>query len=172
MPAPLLTAPRLQLRAPRRDDARRLALLADDLDVTRMTSRMPHPYTLEHAQLFLARVEEADPSREVTWIIADDEGPQGVLGFFTDDGLAPEIGYWLGRPSWGRGYAGEAVGVALAWADTQWRKPCLLARCFTDNPASMRVLEKAGFLPTGVQRSCPSLARGGDAMSREYVRLA
>ena len=172
MSAPLLTASRIQLRPPRRDDAARLAVLANDLDVTRMTSRMPHPYTLEHAELFLARVEEADSSREVTWVIADGNGPQGVLGFFTDEGPAPEIGYWLGRPAWGRGYASEAVTAAVAWADTEWRRRCLVARCFSDNPASMRILEKAGFLPTGVQRACPSLARGGEALSREYVRIA
>lgn len=172
MAAPHLTTPRLHLRSPERADAERLTVLADDLGVTRMTSRMPHPYALEHAEFFLARVEEADPAREVTWIIADGDGPQGVLGFFTDDAFAPEIGYWLGRPAWGRGYATEAVKAAVAWADTQWRRPCLVARCFADNPASMRVLEKAGFLPTGVQSSCWSLARGGDAVSREYIRIA
>ena len=133
---------------------------------------MPHPYTLEHAEFFLTRGDEADASREVTWIIADRQGPQGVLGFFTDDSFAPEIGYWLGRTVWGRGYASDAVQTALRWADREWRKPCLVARCFIDNLASMRVLEKAGFLPTGVQRSCPSLARGGEATSREYIRIA
>lgn len=164
---------RLVLRAPAARDAAPLTRLADDLDVARMTTRMPHPYTLADAEAFLERVGQADPGQEATWVIADaSDAPLGVLGFFSDDGFAPELGYWLGRPSWNRGYASEAVAAALDWIGAVWRKPCVVAGCFTDNPASVRVLEKAGFLPTGVIRPRASLARGGPHACREFVRIS
>ena len=171
--AALRTA-RLVLRAPAATDAVPLARLADDFDVARMTTRMPHPYALADAEAFLGRVEVADPALEITWTVADaaSDAPLGVLGFFTDGGFAPELGYWLGRPAWGRGLASEAVIAAVGWFDANWRRPCLLAGCFTDNPASGRVLEKAGFLPTGVVASRASLARGAAHPCREFIRVS
>ena len=172
LPYPTLRTARLVLRGPASGDASALASLADDFDVVRMTGRMPHPYTVAHAEAFLAHAGAAIDS-EATWVLADRGGPVGALGLFPAEppDLGPELGYWLGRPCWGRGYAGEAVAAALAWADGIWRRRCLTARCFTDNPASVRVLEKAGFLPTGVVRPCFSLARGAPAPSRFFVRL-
>ena len=171
-PAVLRTA-RLTLRGPAPGDAEALAALADDLAVVRMTSRMPHPYTPADAQAFLDRAGAEDLRSEATWIIQDGEGPVGALGLFPADppGLGPELGYWLGRPVWGRGYAGEAVSAAVAWSDSVWRRRCLQARCFIDNPASIRVLDKAGFLPTGVVELSPSLARGASAPARRFIRL-
>jgi RimJ/RimL family protein N-acetyltransferase len=171
MSAPTLVTERLTLRAPTYADAPRLAELANDFGVTRMTTRMPHPYTLEDARTFVARVEVGDPAREVTWVVADGTGPVGVIGFYSDRSFTAEVGYWLGRPAWGRGYASETLARALAWADNVWRRRCLVACCYTDNPASARVLEKSGFLPTGVRALSPSLARGGEAMAQEFVRI-
>ena len=170
----VLQTARLVLRPPAASDAAPLARVADDFAVACMTTRMPFPYTLADAQAFLDRVEAADPALEITWTIADGASdiPLGVLGFFTDDSFAPELGYWLGRPAWGRGYAGEAVAAALGWFDTVWRRPCVVAGCFTDNPASRRVLEKSGFLPTGVVAPRGSLARGGAHPCLEFIRLA
>lgn len=163
---------RLRLRPVAASDAASLARLADDFDVVRMTTRMPYPYTLEDAEAFAARALTADPLHEATWVVADGAGPQGVLGFFTDGGVAPELGYWLGRAVWGRGYAGEAVSAALDWADRVWRKPCLLAGCYVDNPASRRVLEKSGFLTTGVLSRRYSVARRAAYPCREFIRIA
>jgi RimJ/RimL family protein N-acetyltransferase len=170
---PSLHTPRLVLRGPAPGDAARLAALAHDFDVVRMTSRMPYPYTAEDAEAFLERAGAKDLRSEVTWVVQDGEGPIGALGLFPGDppSPGPELGYWLGRPAWGRGYASEAVEAAVAWADDVWRRRCLTARCFVDNPASMRVLDKAGFLPTGVVELSPSLARGAPALSRQFIRL-
>jgi RimJ/RimL family protein N-acetyltransferase len=169
---PLLRTQRLILRGPQAGDAERLAPLANDFGVVRMTGRMPFPYLESHARDFLDRIP-SEVGREATWVLADAEGPFGALGLFPEDppGLGPELGYWLGRPVWGRGYASEAAQAALAWADQEWRVRCVVARCFHDNPGSMRVLEKAGFLPTGVVHACPSLARGAPAPSRLFIRL-
>ena len=70
---------------------------------------------------------------------------------------APEVGYWLGRPFWGRGYRRPRRSTAvLAWARDGWGRRCVIARHFADNPASGAVLIKAGFLYTG--RSAPGPA--------------
>ena len=71
-----------------------------------------------------------------------------------------EIGYWLGRPFWGRGYATEACGRAVAWAFDELKAETLNAGWFHDNPASGRVLTKLGFRAAGEEeRSC--FSRGG-----------
>jgi RimJ/RimL family protein N-acetyltransferase len=170
---PILSSARLRMRAPEATDASRLAELAADYDIACMTTRMPHPYGLEDAIGFIDRSAEEDPRTDVTFVLEDAvDGPIGALGFFTDGGPGPEIGYWIGRPYWGRGYATEAVQTALAWADGDWGKRLTLARHFTDNPASARVLEKAGYLPTGVSETRWSVARGAAAPTRRLIRLA
>lgn len=164
---------RLKLRAPQPQDCARLAVLADDLDVARMTLRMPHPYRLDDAQEFVARASAGDPRREQAFVIEhDDQGVVGAIGFFHDRDRAPEVGYWIGRPFWGRGLATEALTGGLDWARRRWKKRAVVAGHMADNPASGRVLDKAGFLYTGEVRRVHSRARGGEADVRRMVWLA
>ena len=181
--APRIETRRLVLRAPAPADAERIALLAGDFDVARMTTSMPHPFLRDHAEAFLARAGALDPSRESLFAVdLDDQGLIGVVGFHpadrTDGGVetprhvGPEIGYWLGRPYWGRGLATEAVAGALAWAKKAWRRRAVVSGHFVDNPASGRVLEKAGFLYTGEIQPRECRARGEAAATRMMVWLA
>ena len=85
---------------------------------------------------------------------------------------APETGYWIGRPFWGRGFATEALEGALVWAGKRWKRRALMAGHFADNPVSGRVLEKAGFLYTGETRPRFSLSRGEAVDTRMMVWLA
>lgn len=169
---PTLRSRRLKLRAPTRADAPRLAELACDLEIARMTTRMPYPYALEDAESFVERTCNQDLRRDMTFVVeTESEGAVGALGFFTESAVGPELGYWLGRPCWGQGYATEAAETALDWAHRDWGKQAILAGFFTDNPASHRVLEKLGFLHTGVVEPRWSLARGEEAATRVMVRL-
>ena len=175
--APILTTERLRLRPLSAADAPRLAELAADYDIARMTLRMPHPYGSEDARAFVDRCTQEDPGRERTFLIeAPGEGPVGVVGFFEDEEASPrlgtELGYWIGRPFWGRGYATEAVGEAVRWSEQDWRRRVIVAGHFADNSASGRVLEKTGFLYTGVIATRYSRARGEAAPIRMMVRLA
>jgi RimJ/RimL family protein N-acetyltransferase len=164
---------RLMLRAPRREDAARLVELANDFDIARMTIGMPHPYTRDYADIFLARMERLDRAREAVFAIDHPrDGFVGVLGFHPLDPTAPEIGYWIGRPYWGLGYATEATVGALDWAHRDWGRRVVISGHFADNPASGRVLEKAGFLYTGVVQHRHSKARGEQAPTRMMVWLA
>ncbi len=164
---------RLRLREPHADDAARLADLANDFDVARMTTSMPFPYGRADAEAFLARVAARDRDREAVFAVEHlGEGLVGVLGFHPKEGSAPELGYWIGRPHWGQGLATEAAQAALAWADREWGKRWTIAGHFVDNAASSRVLTKIGFLYTGVVRPLFSKARGALAPTRMMVRLA
>jgi RimJ/RimL family protein N-acetyltransferase len=134
--SPVVETRRLVLRAPRVEDAPCLAALANDIDVARMTLRMPHPYGFADAEAFIASVQGQDPRRGATFVIDhEDLGAVGVIGLFEDGDPAPETGYWIGRPFWGRGFATEALEGALVWAGRQWRRRALLAGHFADNPA-------------------------------------
>lgn len=170
---PRIETRRLMLRAPVDRDVDRMVELAADRDIARMTLRMPHPFSRSDAQTFVQKVAGQDPRTDNTFLIEhEDQGPVGVLGLFQGADRAPEVGYWIGRPFWGRGFATEALEGALSWAARRWAKRALVAGHFIDNPASGRVLEKAGFLYTGERRRQFSLARGEPTETRMMVWLA
>jgi RimJ/RimL family protein N-acetyltransferase len=169
---PVIRTARLSLRAPMAADAPRLALLCADFDITRMTSRMPWPYGLSEARAFIETTASQDRARENTFLIEHEEdGVVGCIGLFTPRRV-PEIGYWIGRPYWGRGFATEATTAALDWAREDWRKKVVVAGHFADNPASGAVLCKTGFLYTGLVEMRESLARQAAAPTRMMVWLA
>ncbi|MGE5566718.1 MAG: GNAT family N-acetyltransferase [Parcubacteria group bacterium] len=171
--SPVIETRRLTLRAPERRDVRKMAELANDFDVVRMTCRMPWPYRRKDAEAFVERCEHRDWRSDATFAIdLEDEGFVGCLGFFRNADGELETGYWIGRPWWGRGLATEALKGALVWASRDWGKRCVTAGHFADNPASGTVLTKAGFLYTGVVKQLPSIARGEAAPTRMMVWLA
>lgn len=170
---PVITTQRLRLRKPRRSDAARIAEYCNDLDVARMTSRIPHPYGLDDAYAFLDGQAEHDPRAEATFAIEHpDAGFMGIVSLFENADRRTEIGYWLGRPHWGRGYATEAAAQALVWAHETWGRRFVVAGHASDNPASGQVLCKVGFLYTGEVKLLPSAARADDAPVRMMVWLA
>lgn len=169
---PVIETQRLRLRRPRMTDAPRVAKLLNDRDLARMTASVPHPYGLEDAQAYLAQVDDADPDDRAMFVIDHPEqGVIGVVGFDSENGRA-ELGCWIGRPFWNLGFATEAAKGALVWAHKEWKRRYVLARHFSDNPASASVLYKTGFLYTGEVRLSPSAARGEAVASRMMVWLA
>lgn len=170
---PVITTPRLRLRKPRRSDANRIAEYCADLDVARMTTRIPHPYNLADANDFLDRQDAKDPDSEATFVIDHPEdGLMGLISFFRNGDGNSEIGYWLGRPHWGQGYATEAADRALIWASRDWGRRFVVAGHAGDNPASGQVLCKVGFLYTGEVKLQPFAARSEEAPVRRMVWLA
>lgn len=170
---PEIRTERLRLRRPERRDVNRIHELANDWDVVRMTTRMPWPYTRRDAVEFVDRVQASRSGDAHTFLIEGPDGPAGLLGFFTEAGQRlPEIGYWLGRPYWGRGYATEAADAAMLWASREWKRRGVRSGHFRDNDASGRVLCKAGFLYTGEVIPKMSRARGEVTPTRMMVWLA
>ena len=154
---------RLILRPPDAADALAIARGAGDLDVARMATLIPHPYPPELADgwIVFAGVRIRRGLEHLFVIERPGAGAVGAISLFKR-GAAPdwEVGYWIAKPHWGHGYASEALAAVLAWARETLRAARVMAGHFEDNPASRRVLEKAGFAPTG--KACPeySLARG------------
>ena len=149
----------MRLRTPATQDAASIAELAGDRDIARRLSRLPHPYGLDDARYFLRAIVP----NEMAWAIAsrDDGRLLGIAGLApnTATGVA-ELGYWLGRPYWGRGLATEAARAIATYAFEELGLPMLASGCFVDNDASRRVLAKTGFVEIGrSERSC--LALGG-----------
>jgi RimJ/RimL family protein N-acetyltransferase len=171
--SPWIATDRLALRPLAHEDAWRLADLANDYEVAQMVTRLPHPYGLRDAEQFIDRMRSADPRAERAFGLEHQSfGLIGVMGFHRPDGSLTEMGYWLGRTFWGCGLATEAARAALAWAFGDWGKRAIMASHFADNPASARVLSKAGFLYTGEVRELSSLARGAQAPARMMVCIA
>ena len=171
--SPVIETRRLRLRAPEDRDLPQIAAMADDYGVAGMTLRMPHPYTPRDAQAFMNQVVSQDRRRDNTFVIElEDERVIGAIGLFQAEDPYPEMGYWIGRDYWGRGFATEATEGALLWASRQWKKRAVGAGHFDDNDASGRVLTKAGFLYTGETRRSHSIARGEQAAVRRMIWIA
>jgi RimJ/RimL family protein N-acetyltransferase len=143
----VLKTERLTLRAPCRRDAKAIARFANDRRVAENTARIPHPYTIDDAEHFIAAVNR-QPG-EATFVILLDDELTGVCGVEARDS-GVEIGYWLGVPYWGGGYATEAVRAVIDHAFGDLGHDALQAGARVSNPASRRVLEKCGFQWTGV----------------------
>ena len=144
-----LRTERLTLRPWRRGDEEALAREADDMEVWRsVRDRFPHPYTVADAERWID-FALAQPGPPRNFAIVQGEAPIGGVGFELKEDIhrcTSEVGYWLGRAWWGRGFATEAVRRIVTYAfETFDSLTRIEAHVFVSNPASARVLEKAGF---------------------------
>jgi RimJ/RimL family protein N-acetyltransferase len=147
---PVLATERLVLRAPRRSDVKAIASFANDRRIAANTARIPHPYGIDDAEQFIAAVNKREG--EACFVIMLECAPIGVCSVdLREDG--PEVGYWLGVPYWGRGFATEAVRALIDHAFGDLEHETLISGARVNNPASRRVLEKCGFQWTGVRLS-------------------
>ena len=145
---PVLETPRLALRAPRLEDAKAVAALANDRRIAENTARIPHPYQLTDAEGFITGANK--PGGEAVFLITlGGKTVIGACGIMMQEQV-PELGYWLGVNYWGKGYATEALHAVIDYAFTDLSHEALQAGCRVTNPASRRVLEKCGFQWTGV----------------------
>ncbi|MDP2412016.1 MAG: GNAT family N-acetyltransferase [Pseudolabrys sp.] len=145
---PVLETKRLILRAPRLEDTKPVAALANDRRIADNTARIPHPYKASDAEGFITGANKAD-GEAVFLITLRDDTVIGACGIVPQE-PTPELGYWLGVPHWGQGYATEALHAAIDYAFTDLGHDALQAGARVTNPASRRVLEKCGFQWTGV----------------------
>ncbi len=145
---PVLETKRLTLRAPRLEDAKTVATLANDRRIAENTARIPHPYRMSDAESFITGANKAG-GEAVFLITLRDETVIGACGIVPQE-QTPELGYWLGLEYWGQGYATEALHAVIDYAFADLTHEALQAGARVTNPASRRVLEKCGFQWTGV----------------------
>ena len=145
---PVLETERLVLRAPRLEDAKAVVALASDRRVAENTARIPHPYRMSDALEWITSVTAEEGKQ--TFLITLAGAPIGACGIDLREASTPELGYWIGAPHWGQGYATEAARAVIDHAFTDLGHEALQAGARVSNPASRRVLEKCGFQWTGV----------------------
>ena len=157
---------RLLLRPGWAEDAPARAAAISDERIVRNLATAPWPYELRDAEAFLA--SPRDPVLPSLLAFERTDGAPrlvGACGLGRRPSGAVELGYWIARAHWGRGFATEAGGALIDIARTLGLTQ-LEGSHFVDNPASARVLEKLGFKPIGITAPRMSCARGVEADSR------
>jgi RimJ/RimL family protein N-acetyltransferase len=158
--------PRLLLRPGFPEDAPALVSAIADEAIVRNLSAVPWPYRMRDAEAFLASARDPVlPNLLVFERTPFEPRLIGSCGLGRRPSGSVEMGYWIARPFWGRGFATEAcsamVEIARALGLAQ-----LEGSHFLDNPASARVLEKLGFEPIGIVAPRMSCARGCEVPAR------
>ncbi|MEP3890119.1 MAG: GNAT family N-acetyltransferase [Hellea sp.] len=153
---------RLVLRQLTLDDASAISKLGSDKDISRMTGSFPHPFPLLSAEFKIMHMK-AQNRRGLAYpyaITIDGGELMGICDLFRRSADAVlEIGYWLGKPYWGKGYSTEAAIALMKEARDSLGVSSLIAGVFSDNPASIRVLQKLGFKLTGEEEMYFSIGR-------------
>jgi ribosomal-protein-alanine N-acetyltransferase len=162
---PTLETPRLILRPLDASDVDAVFAYASNPNMTRFTLWDAHRDRGDSmAFIDYARSRYAEQIPEPMGIVLRDRQDLGVIGSLGCFWAARahntmELGYAIGEPFWGRGLIPEAVRPLIAYAFTHYPVERMQARCFADNRASARVLEKLGWAYEGTLRS--SLSRYG-----------
>lgn len=137
-----------------------------------LRDRFPHPYTADDARAWLRHVAETTP--ETAFAIDVEREAVGGVGITLNTDVfrrSAEIGYWLGRSFWVRGIATAVVRALTDWAFANFDLCRLDAGVFEWNPASARVLEKAGYSLEGrLRRSVTKDGRTIDQFLYAIVR--
>ena len=135
------------------DHDRFIAFASDDDVWKNLSDHFPHPYTMADAEAWVAQQSGVDPAKH--FAICDPQGPIGRIGLtFRQRGPShsAEIGYWLGKPFWGRGIMTAALQVVTTYAFETLALVRIEAQVRTNNTASIRVLEKLGYKRQGPLR--------------------
>lgn len=153
---PTILTARLTLRPFTPGDAAAVGALCGDREIAAGTLLIPHPYSRADAEAWIATHQAAfEAGTQVVFAVAL-RATTAVVGSV---GLAierahdrAELGYWIGREHWNRGYATEAARAVIAYAFETCALERVFASHFMRNPASRRVLEKAGMRHEGTAR--------------------
>jgi RimJ/RimL family protein N-acetyltransferase len=155
-PQPTLRTARLVLRPLATADAPAVQRFCSDRAVAENTLSIPHPYPDGAAGQFIVMAHGRWAIGESgVWAVVPRGAAElaGTIGLvFAREHRRAELGYWIGRPHWNRGYATEAARALTAWALETLGLERVVAHHFTRNPASGAVLRKAGMRHEGSLR--------------------
>ncbi|SFV37385.1 Protein N-acetyltransferase, RimJ/RimL family [Devosia crocina] len=139
----VLETERLIMRAPRLEDAPCYTLGISEFAVARWLTPVPWPFTLSMAQDFLRAAPEARPEKALFIV---EHKRKGLIGCVM---LASELGFWIARPHWHRGYATEAASALIDWHFDGTRQETIRSSAHRNNLASLRLKARLGFVATG-----------------------
>ena len=126
-------------------DAPAVQTLAGAYEVALNTLLIPHPYPDGAAEEWIAKID--------AYTFAIDDGQLvGVTGLVMKGDEIAELGYWIGVPFWNRGYGSEAARAIIRYGFEECGLHRIFAGHFTRNPASGKVMQKAGMTFEGTLR--------------------
>jgi RimJ/RimL family protein N-acetyltransferase len=153
---PTIETERLFLRPFRLSDAKDVQRLAGDRDIADTTLTIPHPYEDGMAEEWIAGQEVAGKDGKaitLAIVLRGEEGLIGGIGLKIDrQHDKAELGYWVGKPFWNRGYATEAARALLDYGFRELKLNKVHAAHMARNPSSGRVMEKVGMVHEGTAR--------------------
>ena len=153
---PTIATERLLLRPFTLDDAADVQRLAGDQAVADTTLSIPHPYPDGAAEQWISSHAERFESHEIMTLavtLRDGGELAGCISLRLNDAHGrAELGYWMGVPYWNRGYCSEAARALVAYGFEQMGLHRVYAYHFVRNPASGRVMQKAGMTYEGTLR--------------------
>jgi RimJ/RimL family protein N-acetyltransferase len=146
---------RLRMRSLRYDDLVGLVTSINNWEVARWVSSVPHPYTEIDGREWIARVQQDHATgRRRRFAIALKEadrliGGVGLDGSTGDESEEPALGYWLGEPHWGTGYASEAVAAVIDYGLQTLGMETIRACTDPNDLASQKVLLRCDLKKVG-----------------------
>jgi RimJ/RimL family protein N-acetyltransferase len=147
---------RLTLRKFRVSDASRVEELAGAREVAEMTLNIPYPYESGLAEeWFQSHQDDFESGEGVVFALIRKDNLEliGAMGLiFTPRFHRAELGYWIGKPYWGLGYATEAAHEIVRYGFEERGLNRIYATHMTKNPASGRVMQKLGMTQEGCLR--------------------
>jgi len=151
---PVIRTARLRLRPFELSDAPAVERLASEWEVARTTLTIPHPYPSGEAEDWIRTVQAClEAERLYTFAITRSEELVGAISLDRNRRHKKgELGYWVGLPYWGRGYATEAAEAVISFGFLTLRLNRIFGCCLAHNKASARVMEKAGMRYEGTLR--------------------
>jgi ribosomal-protein-alanine N-acetyltransferase len=153
---PIIRTERLTLRPSRLEDAEKVQRLAGSKAIADTTARVPHPYEDGMAEEWIGMHKRLFRRRKavIYAITRTDTGSLvGAIGLeLRMANERAEIGYWIGRRYWNRGYATEAAEAILMYGFTELGLQRIYAHHFERNPSSGRVMQKIGMKREGLLR--------------------
>jgi len=151
---PKINTERLLLRGFLPGDAPRIQELAGAFEIAEMTLNIPHPYLDGMAETWMeSHPKEFDAGAGVVFAMTEAQSEEllGAVGLtITKRFNRAELGYWVGKPFWGRGYATEAARAVLKYGFEELQLNKIYATHMTRNPASGRIMQKLGMQQEGL----------------------
>lgn len=146
----------MTLRPFHHDDSQQVQEICSERDIAAFTRTIPHPYPPGAAAKWIGVLEDGwRTGKAAVYAMTDRKTGQvvGAVGLTIDaENESAELGYWVAKPMWGRGYATEGARAIVDFGFRHLGLNRIFAHHMLKNPASGRVMQKIGMRKEGVLR--------------------